>query len=56
MESIIAVGSVVTVVGAVTTILIRVMLGDTQRRRIEKLKQELLAEQAGGTSGEKKQA
>lgn len=44
MESIIAVGSVVTVVGAVVTILIRVMLGDSQKRRIEKIRAELLAE------------
>lgn len=46
METIIAAGSVVTVVGAVSAILIRVTLGDGQKRRIEKLKRELLAEKS----------
>jgi hypothetical protein len=46
MESMIALGAVVTVVGAISTILIRVMAGDGQRRRLAKIKAELLAEQA----------
>jgi type II secretory pathway pseudopilin PulG len=44
MESLIAVGAVLTVVGAFGAILMHVMLGDTQKRRLEKLRDELRAQ------------
>ncbi|MCC7108574.1 MAG: hypothetical protein IT382_04760 [Deltaproteobacteria bacterium] len=44
METMIAVGSAVTVVFAVALIAWRLMAGDAQKRRLEKLKEELTQE------------
>jgi hypothetical protein len=42
-ETLIAVGAVVLVLGAVATLLWRITVGDPQKRRLEKLKAELEA-------------
>lgn len=41
MESLIAGGSVIVVVGAIAAILFKVTIGDSDSRRLDKLKKEL---------------
>ena len=54
METIIVIGAVTTVLTAISAIIYRIVVGDRQNRKLDKLKEQLEAQKAAGKLDKKK--